>query len=277
MGGTEMQRGYDDTINLTEMASGLVSRRFSSVDEAAKAVLAEDGGSNVDRLRRKFREQNWYEKGLSDHIDAEISRRGLIEEPSYHKIFRRLKESMCHPFIPFRRVGAVVMDRLITKPKDSLVAFSLATTLLLCLTASGVLSMEHALLMAVPCCVMMLVIWADKTSEEVTARTAALHIGGLGLLTAGLVAAFAYLDTAANYTLGSLQGTLIAASGITVMGVYSTSFVGFQTKKAGRRHTLEVSCLIMALSVFSQIGTAILVHDTSMPALHAVTTYLAFN
>jgi hypothetical protein len=59
----------------TEMADGMVTRRFDSVEEAVKTVLGESGGSNVDRLRRKFREQGWYERGLDAYVQAEIARR----------------------------------------------------------------------------------------------------------------------------------------------------------------------------------------------------------
>lgn len=68
-------RGYDDTALLKEMADGIVTRRYGSVDEAAKAVLGNSPVSNADRLRRKFREQNWYERGLNDYVEAELQRR----------------------------------------------------------------------------------------------------------------------------------------------------------------------------------------------------------
>jgi hypothetical protein len=71
-------RGYDDSDLLQKMAEGLVTREFGSVDEAAKVVLGEESGSNVDRLRRKFREQGWYEVGLSQYVEAKITERGLI-------------------------------------------------------------------------------------------------------------------------------------------------------------------------------------------------------
>jgi hypothetical protein len=73
------QRGYDDRALLKRMADGLVSREFGSVDEAAKSVLGEESSSNVDRLRRKFREQGWYERGLNDHVEAQIAARGLVK------------------------------------------------------------------------------------------------------------------------------------------------------------------------------------------------------
>jgi hypothetical protein len=75
-------KGYDDSAALQEMAAGVITRRFASVDEAAKAVIGEASGSNVDRLRRKYREQNWHQKGLDDYVDAEIKRRSEEVLPS---------------------------------------------------------------------------------------------------------------------------------------------------------------------------------------------------
>jgi hypothetical protein len=50
------RRGYDDNDNLNKMAAGLTDGTFTSVHQAARLVLDEPGGPNVDRLRRKFRE-----------------------------------------------------------------------------------------------------------------------------------------------------------------------------------------------------------------------------
>lgn len=49
------KRGYDDKENLMKMAVGLDDGTFSSVHQAARFVLDEDGGPNVDRLPRKYR------------------------------------------------------------------------------------------------------------------------------------------------------------------------------------------------------------------------------
>lgn len=71
-------RGYDDTQMLQEMAEGVFSRKYGSVDEAAKAVTGEEGGSNVDRLRRKFRTDDWFGKGLEIHVENVIKARALV-------------------------------------------------------------------------------------------------------------------------------------------------------------------------------------------------------
>lgn len=53
-------KGYDDTKELKAMAAGIKNGIYTSVEQAAKAVLADPRQSNVDRLRRKFREQDWH-------------------------------------------------------------------------------------------------------------------------------------------------------------------------------------------------------------------------
>ncbi|MNU39079.1 hypothetical protein D3C71_277670 [compost metagenome] len=275
MSGNEMQRGYDDTNYLTEMATGLVSRRYASVDEAAKAVLREDAGSNVDRLRRKFREQGWYDKGLAAHVEAEIASRGLIAEPGYHRTARQIIRTVTTPFESLRRFKTAAAPMSAIRPKTSLMAFSLATTILFAAAASGIVGMSTVLLIAVFCCVAILVAWADRTSETVTAWTAGIHLCSLGVLTASLVAVFGYSDAAPEFTMGSPQGALATSIGLTIMGVYATSFIGTRTRLTGTRKTLEMGLLIAALSVLSQSGTAILVHDGFASTAHAATIALA--
>jgi hypothetical protein len=91
------QRGYDDSALLKRMAEGLISREFGSVDEAAKGVLGEDTGSNVDRLRRKFREQGWYEKGLNDYVEVQIAGRGLIKANLGARLCVRAEQACRNP------------------------------------------------------------------------------------------------------------------------------------------------------------------------------------
>lgn len=101
------QRGYDDSPLLKRMADGLVSREFGSVDEAAKSVLGEDTGSNVDRLRRKFREQGWYEKGLNDYVEVQIKDRGLIKSNFGAKLCVRVEEACRNPMPVLDRLSKV--------------------------------------------------------------------------------------------------------------------------------------------------------------------------
>ncbi|TLX17116.1 hypothetical protein [Rhizobium sp. MHM7A] len=50
------KRGYDDTAHLMKMATGLADGTFVSVHQAARQILNEPDGPNVDRLRRKYRD-----------------------------------------------------------------------------------------------------------------------------------------------------------------------------------------------------------------------------
>lgn len=267
MSGNAMQRGYDDTTYLTEMAAGLVSRKFNSVDEAAKAVLAEDGGSNVDRLRRKFREQGWYEKGLAAHVEAEIKRRGLVPEAAYLKVVRRALKTTASPGQSVVRAWVGLQDRYAKRPATSLVTFSLATTLLIAAAASGAVSISTVLVLAVICCVGLLTGWTDRTSETASPRLASIHLGLMSIILGSLITAFGYIEPDPLYTMGSAQGALTATIGFSLIGVYATSFIGSQTRRAGTRNSLEVKLLIASLAVLSQVGTALLLLDTSFPTV----------
>jgi hypothetical protein len=65
-------RGYDDTRELMEMAVGLFDGRFKSVDHAARSVLSDPKQSNVDRLRRKFRQQGWIDRGREEFLRQSV-------------------------------------------------------------------------------------------------------------------------------------------------------------------------------------------------------------
>jgi hypothetical protein len=97
-------RGYDDSALLKVMADGLVAREYASVEEAAKAVLSEDSGSNVDRLRRKFREQGWYERGLNDYVETQIAERGLMKVNMGAKLCIFIEDAFRNPKPVFERL-----------------------------------------------------------------------------------------------------------------------------------------------------------------------------
>lgn len=101
-------RGYDDSAYLKQMADGLVTREYGAVDEAAKAVLDEESGSNVDRLRRKFREQGWYERGLQDYVQTEIKKRGMIKGTWATRLVSRLERSIEDPRPAFAHFGRML-------------------------------------------------------------------------------------------------------------------------------------------------------------------------
>jgi hypothetical protein len=65
---TNSTRGYDDTHELMEMAVGIFDGRFKSVEHAARSVLPDASQSNIDRLRRKFRQQAWIDKGRQEFL-----------------------------------------------------------------------------------------------------------------------------------------------------------------------------------------------------------------
>ncbi len=75
-------RGYDDTRELMEMAVGIFDGRFKSVDHAARSVLADPKQSNVDRLRRKFRQQDWMDRGREEFLRQSLEPEDVDDCPS---------------------------------------------------------------------------------------------------------------------------------------------------------------------------------------------------
>ncbi|NTF17149.1 hypothetical protein G6L37_01725 [Agrobacterium rubi] len=63
---TNANRGYDDTRELLAMAVGLARGTYRSVEHAARSVLKDPTQSNVDRLRRKYRQHGWAERGRAE-------------------------------------------------------------------------------------------------------------------------------------------------------------------------------------------------------------------
>jgi hypothetical protein len=100
------QRGYDDAPLLAEMAKGIIECRYSSVDGAAKHVLGEAAGSNVDRLRRKFRQGRWLEKGRDAWLNEQLllaTSHNSTDGPEALSPGRR------HDVRPFNRMVALAM------------------------------------------------------------------------------------------------------------------------------------------------------------------------
>lgn len=258
------KRGYDDTGYLKQMAAGLVVRTWGSVDEAAKAVLGEEAGSNVDRLRRKFREQSWYERGLSEHVEREIARRGLSSPPAWLSVTSTAASAFLSPFATLttfvRKLDNVLRS---ARPGGGATFASLAATLMMVAAASGTLSMSLAVTTLVSVSVLLLIVWADRTSTTaaVNPAKACWHMGGLAFLMVFVVVFFAVLDPTAAYTLGSSQGAMAASAGMTALGTYATGFVGARTRGDGTRSRMEIRCVIAALATISQIGTLLMIHD----------------
>jgi hypothetical protein len=255
-------RGYPDDKYLKEMAAGVISKRFGSVDEAAKAVLNEEAGSNVDRLRRKFREQDWFARGLAEYVEAEIASRGLIKEPGHLRLLRTVRGTLSMPGKLKRKTwlsGIAVIKE--SRPTTPTAAVTLAAAGLIGLQASGVVTATTALMLALSSALFTAVFWADRASELADRRQARSHLTAMAIATLAAVVGFGYTSPDEAYTLGSFAGSVAAAFGLTSLGVYVTSYISVKARRAGRRKTFEVSALIVALSILSQSGTALLAYD----------------
>jgi FtsH-binding integral membrane protein len=150
------------------------------------------------------------------------------------------------------------------RPKGSVTAAVVSATALFGAVAAGAVSTTHALMAVLATSLFVTVFWADQASEGADYKQARTHLSLIAGLIAVAVAAFAYLAPAPTFTLGSFAGTVAAAMGLTAAGVYLTSFVSVRAKREGRRRSLEVSALIIAISILSQSGTALMVHDSQL-------------
>jgi hypothetical protein len=99
-------RGYDDTRELMEMAVGLFEGRFKSVDQAARTVLSDPKQSNVDRLRRKFRQQGWMDKGREEFLrqSLEPSVEDDDQPEGFSDYLRVIRIRLRHPAATFRAI-----------------------------------------------------------------------------------------------------------------------------------------------------------------------------
>lgn len=261
----ETFKGYDDSAHLKAMADGIITRKYNSVDEAAKAVLGEEGGSNIDRLRRKYREQNWHEKGLAAYVEAEIAKRDLIAAPTHMKLLAVLTDRLASPattalqaFTATRRI----LSR--TKPDGKTALPMVVATLLLSGVSVSAIPMAYAMAAFLAFTLFALTFWADRSSEASDGRKAGFILSAMAGAIAALVGAFGLLSPNSAYSVGSMHGAVTLAIGLSIIGVYATSFVSTRAVAAGRRKTFEVSALIVALAIMSQTGTAILAKDAGV-------------
>lgn len=99
-------RGYDDTAELMEMAIGIFDGRFKSVENAARSVLSNPTQSNVDRLRRKFRQQDWMNKGrqefLRRSLEPDVVQSG--REATFSEYVRVIPVRLRHPVTTIRAI-----------------------------------------------------------------------------------------------------------------------------------------------------------------------------
>jgi hypothetical protein len=210
-------RGYDDNAYLKEMADGIVSRRFSSVDEAARAVLCEEPGSNVDRLRRKFREQGWYERGLNDYVEAEIARRGgKVEELPHGYLFRRDGRPRdpveTRMLVMFRDLG-----RGLT-PKGPLALLLAGLSAWMFAVHAGVVGTEGLLLTMTTLSVFGLWRWCFASVKSGDKGLLTRESGSLAVLMAVIIIGFGKMMPDSAYIAGSLGGSLTLAIGGWIMG-----------------------------------------------------------
>ncbi len=261
----ETIKGYDDSAYLKAMAEGIITRQFNSVDEAAKTVLNEEGGSNVDRLRRKYREQNWHEKGLAAFVEAEIARRDLITAPAHMKVLAALRSRFVSPTTT--AVQAFTASKRVldgTKPDGKTALPMTVATLLLAGVSLSLIPMIYAMAAFLAFTLYALTSWADRSSETADARKAGFLLSVMAGSIAALVGCFGMLSPNSAYSVGSMHGSITLAIGLSVIGVYATSFVSTRATAAGRRKTFEVSALIVALAMMSQTGTLILAKDAGV-------------
>jgi hypothetical protein len=249
-------RGYDDSPYLKEMADGVIVRKYASVEDAAKSVLGEDSGSNVDRLRRKFREQHWYERGLNDYVDAEINRRGVdTAAPSHDPWFVNSKG------VPMsdREIRVVkimlAMFRQIT-PTASMAFGGMVAAFIAC--ALYMRSVEPGVVLApmAGLSVLGMAIWAFKAGLTSGVRKAAVDIGALVAFFGALTYAMNQMVPDPNYNTGSLPGSGLLAIGVSVIYLYLMAFVDQRFRKAGRANSPECIALAVAMSAVSFLAGA---------------------
>lgn len=246
-------RGYDDNAYLKEMADGIISRRFASVDEAARAVLCEEPGSNVDRLRRKFREQGWYERGLNDFVEAEIARRGSkIEEVPRQYLFN-----------PNGTPKSPLETRFLLLCRDTYRGLTprghlsfLTVILTACMMNVHVGTMGSAELVMIMTILSLcgMANWA-KDAAGITARGSFLrHLGCMVALFFSTIAVFKVYMPDVAYTTGSLPGSFTLA----VAAIVVTGFIGkkaaFAMEQDGRKSSAEMGALILVLFVVQVFG-----------------------
>lgn len=261
----ETFKGYDDSAHLKAMADGIITRKYNSVDEAAKAVLGEEGGSNVDRLRRKYREQNWHDKGLTAYVEAEIAKRDLIKAPGHMKLLAQMKSrfaspvsTVSHGFTGIRRIWTRI------KPDGKTALPMVIATLLLTGVSLSAVPMTYAMAAFLAFTLVALTAWASRSPEQSDGRTAGFVLSAMATGVAALVGILGLLSPNSAYSFGSMHGTIALAIGLSVIGVYATSFVSTRAEAAGRRKTFEVSALIIALAIMSQTGTMILAKEAGV-------------
>lgn len=268
-------RGYDDSAALVEMADGLITRRYSSVDEAAKTVLCEDGGSNVDRLRRKFREQNWYEKGLEAYVERELEKRRESERGGENTVAPQgLSDAPVHSLFGSRLASQIKNFITPTGPYAFVSAFM---CFCLVLQQIGIISGATTSIISGAIALFSLLAWSDGSARRATKRKALLSLGGIAAGTALCVLTFGIFAPDRNYSVGSLAGAIFFAVGWFVCASYLHAFVVSRAKKEGRGHLFEVKLAGGAIVALGCLGSSLLAVNLAVGEAKVNTAYTVYS
>lgn len=234
---TELQiRGYDDRPFLKEMADGLVVRKYASVDEAAKSVLAEPGGSNVDRLRRKFREQNWYERGLKDYVEAEMARQGSYDEATSPEVPEEVTSAgRRYSGMQALIAGAGLLFVGQVKIAGAMVFLLVAVAMMAVAAANDLIDIAFLVAGSVTIAAIALMSWVGTTSVSASATQAVVSVTCLTAGTLSGVWLFATTLPHSGFTFGSVPGTFIGSIGLSLIGAYIGFFLWDRPTSSSRK------------------------------------------
>jgi hypothetical protein len=260
---TVSMRGYDDSPYLKEMADGIVVRRFASVDEAAKSVLNEEAGSNVDRLRRKFREQNWYERGLNDYVEAEINRRASVDADDA-SIVEGLTSSNCQ----------MAKEESVVATMQRKLAEEIAATPVLGFFTAGVAAalavVELRPVSTAPifaACYMVsmcsLMSWGRKAAAKATPIQARVHLAFMVSFFIAVIGCLKFAVPDPSFTTGSLPGAMLLGFSTFVIANYVAELVTAYARRTGRRKSPEILALSTVILGIALSGFLPLANDLS--------------
>ena len=252
-------RGYDDSERLKEMADGIVIRRYASVEEAAKSVLDEDSGSNVDRLRRKFREQNWYERGLSDYVDAEIARRGTqqAEDPS----ITHFRDGTPRPprKVAFNRFMANLVRGLM--PTGPQVFGLLSMAIASVCTWAGALAPENLALVIVSAALLSLMLWTSEAPKTATSNQALGQLGLMAVWFIGAMLIFRHAMPDPAFTTGSFGGACLLATWAFMTGLYLIGWSKHRRHKNENDFGVELVGAVLSFFAFVYMALSPILGD----------------
>jgi hypothetical protein len=243
-------RGYDDSRYLKEMADGIIVRRFSSMEEAAKTVLGEESGSNVDRLRRKFREQNWYERGLSDYVDAEINRRAAEAPVDSEDPAKVAETNSANSKSRLQRAWGSV--GIAFTPTATLAAYGFLVWVLLLAIQLDVINADYFVFPAFVVAVVGLALWNWKLGQIQRPKLAIRYLAPLAAVFGATIVFFWCATPEPFYSVGSAPGEITLMIAWFTFGMYGWSALRTHATNIGRRESAEYKALdvIAAIAAF---------------------------